>query len=85
MSLSIRRNPALPKEGTVKTSHFTDQRINEILEGSPLTAEERTFLIEDTPNFEECSKETAGALTTMDDKTLMQTAYYIWADYCSCL
>lgn len=35
-------------------NHFTDQRIAEIRGGARLTAEERTFLLEDTPRFEEC-------------------------------
>jgi len=34
---------------------FDDWRIDEILTGAPLTTEERMFLIEDTPTFEECT------------------------------
>lgn len=66
----------------MNAAHFTDARIAEIDAGAPLTPEERTFLLEDTPRFEECDKEIAAALPSMDDKTLMQTAYGVWADYC---
>lgn len=48
---------------------FPDDRIEQVLAGDPLTPEERAYLLEDTPTFEECDKETAAALPAMDDKT----------------
>lgn len=69
----------------MNAAHFTDERIAEVEAGAPLTPEERAFLLEDTPRFEECDKETAAALPGMDDKTLMRTAYWVWVDYCRCL
>lgn len=67
----------------IKVSHFTDQRIASVYDGSePLTLAERQFLIEDTPTFEECGESNA-ALNSMTDADLMQTAYGVWADYAS--
>lgn len=63
---------------------FEDWRIDEVLSGSPLTAEERMFLIEDTPRFEECSK-TPDELLALSDAVLMSTAYSVWAEYVSCM
>ena len=60
--------------------HFNDERIQAVLSGSPLTAQEREFLIEDTPHFEECLR-TKDELIAMSDSNLMQTAYAVWADY----
>lgn len=65
--------------------HFTDERIDDIRSGrSPMTDEERAFLIEDTPTFEECS-DTAEELAALSDADLMSTAYGVWADYVSCM
>lgn len=60
---------------------FEDERIWAVQAGAPLTAEERAFLLEDTPRFEECtySKE---ELAAMSDAGLMSAAYGVWADYC---
>lgn len=64
------------------TAHFTDARIDEIISGdSPLTTEERDFLLRDTPRFEECLYSKA-ELEAMDDQHLMDAAYWTWADYC---
>jgi hypothetical protein len=64
-------------------SHFTDERIAKVQQGAPLTTEERTFLLEDTPRFEECSAEEAAQLPMLSDSDLMQVAYRVWADYVS--
>jgi hypothetical protein len=65
----------------MKHDHFTDERIDDIRSGrSPLTAEERAFLIEDTPRLEECTY-TEEELTSMSDADLMSAAYSAWADY----
>ena len=69
----------------MKIDHFTDERIGQIYDGTPLTSEERAFLIEDTANFEECDKETAEQLPWLSDIDLMRRCYRVWADYCACL
>lgn len=67
----------------MKIRDFTDDRISEVRSGhSPLTAEEREFLIRDTPTFEECS-ESEEDLSEMSDADLMSAAYGVWADYVS--
>lgn len=63
---------------------FEDWRIDEVCGGAPLTAEERAYLIEDTPSFEECSN-TPEELLAMNDADLMNTAYRVWAEYASCM
>lgn len=63
---------------------FKDWRIDEVRNGAPLTTEERLFLVEDTPRFEECSN-TEAELLAMDDAELMSTAYNVWRDYVSCM
>jgi hypothetical protein len=69
-------------ELNMNASHFTDERIDEITSGkSPLTKEERQFLITDTPNLEECHY-SESELSSMTDVQLMKTAYWAWADYC---
>ena len=61
--------------------HFTDERIDNIRSGGALmTAEERAFLIEDTPRLEECGH-TGAALALMSDAALMDVAYSAWVDY----
>ena len=45
-----------------------------------MTAEERAFLIEDTPRLEECGH-TGAALALMSDAALMDAAYSAWVDY----
>lgn len=61
--------------------HFDDDSINAIMSGDrPMTAEEREFLVLDTPRFEEC-QQSEDQLRAMDDKTLMKTAYWVWAEY----
>lgn len=69
----------------MRISDFTDERISEVRSGhSPLTKEEREFLVRDTPTFEECA-ESAADLAKMTDADLMAAAYGVWADYASCL
>ena len=65
----------------MKHDHFTDERIDDIRSGrAPLTEAERSFLLEDTPRFEECGyAETE--LMAMSDDALMSAAYGVWADY----
>lgn len=60
---------------------FSDERIDAVRMGAPLTAEERADLIERTPSFEECSQ-TAAELAAMSDADLMTTAMWVWHDYC---
>lgn len=64
---------------------FTDERIAEVLEGSPLTSEEREFLVTDTPTFEECQPEREADLRLLDDAALMRRCHSVWADYVRCL
>ncbi len=49
--------------------------------GAPLTSEERNYLLEDIPTFEECHR-TREELAAMTDAELMNTAYSVWVDYC---
>ena len=63
---------------------FEDWRIDEVRGGAPLTTEERMFLVEDTPRFEECTK-TEAELLVMGDAELMGTAYNVWHEYVSCM
>lgn len=60
---------------------FTDERINAVLSGCPLSIEERKFLIQDTPRFEECDID-AFHLAKMSDYELMEKSYSVWRDYC---
>lgn len=60
---------------------FGDERIWAVQDGAPLTTEERAFLLEDTPRFEECTHN-ADELAAMNDADLMSAAYSAWADYC---
>lgn len=60
---------------------FTDERIDEVRQGAPLTAAERDDLLERTPTFEECSQ-TRDELAAMSDADLMTTAMWVWHDYC---
>jgi hypothetical protein len=60
---------------------YTDERIDEVRMGAPLTDAERADLLEHTPNFEECSH-TREELAAMTDAELMTTAMWVWADYC---
>lgn len=60
---------------------FGDDRIWAVQAGAPLTPEERAFLLEDTPRFEECTR-TNDELAAMSDADLMSAAYSVWADYC---
>lgn len=69
----------------MKPDHFTDERIDDVCSGrTPLTAEERAFLIEDTPRYEECGH-TSDELAAMTDVALMSAAYGVWADYVRCM
>ncbi len=60
---------------------FQDDRIWAVQAGAALTPDERAFLLEDTPKFEECSY-SRGELAAMTDANLMSAAYSAWADYC---
>lgn len=60
---------------------FGDERIWAVKAGAPLTPEERAFLLDDTPRFEECFH-TKEELEAMSDADLMSAAYSAWADYC---
>ena len=65
----------------MKRLTYTDNRIEEVRNGAPLTAEERADLLEHTPNFEECSK-TRSDLESMSDADLMTEAMWVWQEYC---
>jgi hypothetical protein len=60
---------------------FTDERIEHILGGAPLTADEREFLVTDTPRFEECQPEKEADLRAMGDADLMRRCWHIWCNY----
>lgn len=60
---------------------FEDDRIWAVQAGAPLTTDERAFLLDDTPRFEECTY-SADELAEMSDADLMSAAYAVWADYC---
>ncbi len=65
----------------MKIDHFTDEQISAIRGGKlRLTPEERAFLLEDTPRFEECDH-TPAELAEMPDDKLMTACYSVWADY----
>ncbi len=65
----------------MKHDNFTDERIDDIRDGrTPLTPEERDFLICDTPRFEECVR-TKAELAELSDADLMIAAYGVWIDY----
>lgn len=65
----------------MKHEHFTDDLIGDIRSGrTPLTTDERAFLLSDTPRFEECNY-TEAELAAMSDADLMSAAYSAWADY----
>lgn len=69
----------------MKHEHFIDERIDDIRSGrTPLTDEERAFLLADTPRFEECGY-TGAELAAMSDADLMSAAYSAWADYARCM
>jgi hypothetical protein len=59
---------------------FTEERQDEIRTSGKMTAEERAWLLEDTPRFEECDW-TRVELEAMPDAELMRAAYSTWADY----
>lgn len=62
---------------------FDEVRIDDIVSGRvPMTAFERDFLCSDTARFEEC-QHTEAELRVMSDKDLMNTAYWVWAEYAS--
>lgn len=60
---------------------YTDFDVQAVLSGKPLTTEERQFLIEDTPRFEEGMHLTSEGLSALSDVALMREAYNVWADY----
>jgi len=65
----------------MKIDNFTDDKIGAIQSGvTPLTNEEREFLLQDTPRFEECVF-SLEELQSMPDSQLMRACYSVWADY----
>lgn len=60
---------------------FNDARIDAVRSGAPLTPEERAWLLDDVPRFEECTR-TQEELVAMNDATLMTYAVSVWTDYC---
>jgi hypothetical protein len=63
---------------------YTDFDVPAIEAGTrKLTDEEREFLIQDTPRFEEGMHLTTDELRVMSDPELIRTAYTVWADYAS--
>lgn len=67
----------------MKITDFSDERIEAVEAGAPLTAEEREFLVTDTAGFEESWPRKEADYRAMDDATLMRAAYRVWADYAS--
>ncbi len=66
---------------TLGILHFDEVRIDDIVSGQvPMTAAEREFLCTDVPRFEECTH-TRDELRAMSDRDLMNTAYFVWAEY----
>ncbi len=65
----------------MKRLTYTDERIDEVRGGDPLTPEERADLLEHTPDFEECSH-SREELAAMSDADLMTAAMWVWHDYC---
>lgn len=62
--------------------HFTDETIDDLRSGTrPMTKQERAYLLETVPRFEECTR-TREELYAMDDANLMTTAMWVWVDYC---
>ncbi len=65
----------------MKLTHFTIVRIASVMDGStPLTDEEREFLVEDTATFDECIF-TSEELASLADRPLMNIARDVWAKY----
>lgn len=60
---------------------YPDERIDQVLAGAALTAEERADLQDSLPNFEEC-RYSPEELQAKSDQDLMQAAVWIWQDYC---
>jgi hypothetical protein len=65
----------------MKRPTYTDERIDAVRNGDPLTDEERVDLLEHTPNFEERSH-TRADLEAMSDAELMTAAMWVWHEYC---
>ncbi len=68
----------------MNATHFDDDRIKAIYGGSALTADERAFLLDGTPTFEECGL-SRDDLSRLSDGDLMREAYSVWADYVACM
>lgn len=64
----------------MKYTDFTDERIEEILGGAPMTVAERAFLVGDTPRFEESSMRPED-VARLSDAELMRYARGVWCDY----
>lgn len=62
---------------------YTDFNVQAVIDGKPLTDDERAFLIRDTPRFEEGMHLTEEFLSGLTDVDLMREAYSVWADYAS--
>lgn len=65
----------------MKRLTYTDERIDAVRMGAPLSEAERADLLEHTPTFEECSH-TREELAGMTDAELMTAAMWVWTDYC---
>lgn len=80
--IKFERAPIQDREtaAIINVMHFTDARIEEVYAGSPLTADERYFLVHDTGSFEDCPF-SGTELAGKSDKDLMRAAYNTWADY----
>jgi hypothetical protein len=63
------------------TFRFTDERVDEIKRANSMTKDERDYLLEYLPTFEECSHKRVD-LETFNDHDLIQHAVWIWTDYC---
>lgn len=65
----------------IKRMTFTDERIADVREGrAHLTDEEREFLVQDTPCFEECDR-TEAEMRVLPDSDIMEVAFWVWHEY----
>jgi hypothetical protein len=73
-------HPTAARLPLMSAAHFTERRLAEIYGGSALTADERAFLLADTPNFEE-SHASRATLASMSDIDLLREARRAWLDW----
>jgi hypothetical protein len=85
--------PHPPQSGTSSTRResmgialhrlsYPDDRISEVRQGAPLTADERADLLDSLPSYEECWQ-TRAELASFSDALLMTAAVTVWSAYCS--